>query len=467
VFQLAQPWPAPRACAGFKHKAFGDHIMRDIFTALLADQVVSDAPEVSMILDGLKRQLDPISLMFGETWNRCPIDLRRELAAGEPFEHGYQLSSYGDPEFRRFLKSFLIETEAWLKPPSLFDISSLPLEVAAVWSGTRSVLFDFARFLNDCDTASSTGRPYALCASPSWDYRSILEGLGITVQYILLDPKEAFEITPRVIGDAVQELKRRNGRVRCVILNPQHNPTGKNWSVAEINWLIDLAIQNHSAIIVDNAYFGMTSPAQQSTSAVQVLLSRWDELQEAGLADQILCVRSLGKIFHCSGWGIGAMAATPNTLATLVNRYRFERSYSIHGFLQRAMLRWMKSEKSTTFVTALHHEHTIKRALISSCFVKELGYPPDAIHVGTHTPYALWQLPPGFMERPQPVESYIKDTFHRSGVLLMKCHGAGTLPESRDVFPYVRAYLGGDTETLRRALLRIAEARLSWPAVPE
>src|SRR5262249_8812385 len=122
--------------------------MKELLKSLLVDDIsANDFPETRRLVEGLDAKdarFPPLSLMYGETWQRCPEELRALLAAGDPSEHGYQLSAYGDPAFRARLKAFLRESESWIRAPSRFDEESAPLDVAVVWSGTRSALFDFA-----------------------------------------------------------------------------------------------------------------------------------------------------------------------------------------------------------------------------------------------------------------------------------------------------------------------------------
>ncbi|WP_330230267.1 aminotransferase class I/II-fold pyridoxal phosphate-dependent enzyme [Nocardia sp. NBC_00508] len=229
-------------------------------------------------------------------------------------------------------------------------------------------------------------------------------------------------------------------------LNAQHNPTGANWRPDLVRRALAAARTAGSAILLDDAYFGAHDLRRTPTSALRLLL-------EESPASRWLAVRSLGKQFHCSGWGIGAMTAHPRTLDELVNQWQFHRSFASAIPLQEAMATWLASPESENYLAEQGREYTHKRAVVRELLSSELGYPETITQVGEFAPFARVPLPRA--RRRGSVTQFRRECLTGTGVLV----GVDRWSATSDDEPLCyRLYLGPSLPVLQEALHRMSRA---------
>ncbi|WP_433334931.1 pyridoxal phosphate-dependent aminotransferase [Spirillospora sp. CA-294931] len=427
--------------------------MREALAALLADESVPMAmPDAALLRDYLGEgcpQGDPICLSFGETWYQVAPGLAGCLEPVEPHAHGYQLSMYGLPGLRRAARERMLQDHG-LGGDEGFDL-------AVTWAGTRSVMFDFGRFLLD-EHPEDDRTPVVVVAGPSWDYDGVLAPLGYRLRYFELRPENGFEPDPREFARLVGDVEgAEDERLALVVLNPQHNPTAVNWSEEFVTGAIRAAVGRGAGLLIDDAYFAVHNPGVTPTSALRILL---DELRGMPYGHW-LAVRSLGKQFHCNGWGLGTMIAEPDVLATLVNRYRLHNSLMYGGTQQRAMARWLESPESEAFLRRQQVSYGEKRKLVGEFLRGRLGYPADKVHEGECSSYMLFAVPEAYAEEGKAAELFREDCFTRTGVLLAP---AWPWPYKGDAapLPWMRMFLGPDADHLNTALNRLEAAGLTF-----
>ncbi|MFG2004973.1 aminotransferase class I/II-fold pyridoxal phosphate-dependent enzyme [Spirillospora sp. NPDC048911] len=394
---------------------------------------------------------EPIYLSVGETWSQAPDGLTRLLGAEMPDHvHGYVISQYGLPALLRVLRSYIPRTAGL---PGDVGASG-DFDVAVACSGTRNSMYDFGRLIRD----RARGRPVVIMYAPGWDYHGVFHGLGFRFTYLPLRPDEAFQPRPADLEEELRDLDVPGDAI--VVVNAQHNPTGMNWDEDNVRRILGAAAGAGANILIDDAYFGVTDPGTPATSALRLLLE--DRPRPSG---RWLAVRSLGKQFNCNGWGVGSIAAGPDTIDELVNRYLANRSFTCAVPLQYAMAQWLESEASRTYLDWFRRLCAENRALVNDFLVRELKYPAESFQAGSCTSYLVFPIPPAYQEHADGVHRYRRDCFNETGVLL----GAGTMtPESStdqnrpDPFPYARMFLAPSSDTVITALRRMAEARFSW-----
>ncbi|RZQ63520.1 pyridoxal phosphate-dependent aminotransferase [Amycolatopsis suaedae] len=433
------------------------------FAALVMDDLLpSRMPDVRLIRDYLADGCphgDPLCFSFGETWNQVPPGLVAHVDANRPAAHGYQLSMYGLPALRRAILEHVVTGQ---RVPGA-AVPGKDFQVAATWTGTRSAMFDFGRYLLDEDRGDNR-QPVVLAAGPSWDYEGVFGALGYQVRYGVLDPADGFRPDAAAFGRLATEIAMSaDQKLALVVVNTQHNPTAVNWSPEFTGTLIDLALATGAGLLLDDAYFAVHDPEVEPTSALALLLERLPGAPAAA-ARRWLCVRSLGKQFHCNGWGIGALVAAPDVLDLLVNRYRLHSGLMYGGVHQEAMAGWLADPASAAFLAVQRVGYADKRRQVDRLFRELLGF-PDGVYPGECTSYLMFELPRAYAELPDGCERFRDDCFAETGVLFAPAwpwpYSTGAKP-----LPAMRMYLGPEPRRIDEGLVRLARAgfRYDMPA---
>ncbi|MFJ9655740.1 pyridoxal phosphate-dependent aminotransferase [Streptomyces microflavus] len=387
-------------------------------------------------------------LSLGETWTSVAPGLAAALARPLPaYTHGYTLSPYGLPALRSELRAYIKRTH------HLSDIDTDSYDVAVSQSGTRAAMSDFGRLLLT-SARRPTARPAALIPSPGWDYRGVLQPLGYQPLFYSLRRSETWQPDP----EEIHSLLQRAGPGTLIVLNAQHNPTGTNWAPEKLRSIIEAATTHRAAILLDDAYYALHAPGTAPTNALRILLENAHQSQVPWLA-----TRTLGKQFHCNGWGIGALTAHPLTL-TCLSRITQERSYGCALPLQSAMTSWLKTSESDHFVNQLRHHYAAARQHVTERLHQSLGFPGHTVHTGTCTSYLRFQVPARFLRNGS--EGHYRRLCLAAGVL----PGAGSMTTAAEpgnqspdeAEAYVRLFLGQPTSLLDRAMDRLEQAGLGW-----
>ena len=372
---------------------------------------------------------EPIMLGLGERWEGIPAALVAGLAGAPPSAHGYQLSMYGLPQLRSVLRDYIRDTHRLPGPDDRY-------EVAVSWTGTRSVMRDFAELV-----AARLGDgppPLALAVAPAWDYAGVLEPAGFTMAYLTPGEEGGWLPAPEPIGRWRPEPGRRLG---LVVINAQHNPTGLQWSEATVDALIRMAAEHGAAVLIDDAYYGFVDPDTAPTSALRQILDA--DLPWLG-------VRSLGKQFNCNGWAIGAVTGPPGILDDLVNNVRAQHTYNHGAHLQSAMAGWLSDRPAVeAYLAAERTAYDTRRTTALEALAR---YGVADIVAGPANPYLLFPVP-------GDRRTFLRRAAVEAGVLL-----SDAWPAARQLGPHagrhVRMYLGREPEELAEAVDRLAAAGL-------
>ncbi len=435
---------------------------RRTLEALVNDDIVANGlPDAGLLKDYLDRNCpfgDPIFLSLGETWTQIPDGLVQGMQVVPRHAHGYQLSMHGLPALRRAVRDY-VTTEHRLAEVSE---PGRDFEVAVTWTGTRALMFDFGRYLAD-ESADDPRTPVVLAAGPGWDYAGVFTPQGYRMRYLALRPERDFQPDAEECAELIDEIVGRpDERLALVVINAQHNPTAANWSPGVVASLVQGALDHGAAVLVDDPYFAVHDDGVKPTAALRILLEELHNRDDTA-RQRWLAVRSLGKQFHCNGWGIGAVTADPRTLHTLSVRYRFHHSLTYAGVQQQAMADWLTDPASTEYLAAQRVDYAAKRRMVTGLTRTALRHPETRIVRGECTSYQLLAVPPAYAQRPDGVEEFRRACFATTGVLLSP---AWMMPEESIPAPYVRMYLGPPQELIRTAMDRMAAAGLHYDCTP-
>ena len=111
-----------------------------------------------------------------------------------------------------------------------------------------------------------------------------------------------------------QELARAfNARTRLILVNTPHNPTGKVFSQAELQFIAGLCKEQDVLALVDEVYEHLTYDGVPHVRLAQL----------AGMHERTLTVSSAGKTFSYTGWKIGWVIAPPALTAAVRSAHQF------------------------------------------------------------------------------------------------------------------------------------------------
>lgn len=379
----------------------------------------------------------PIPLALGENWRGAPAGLIELLSAAPAYCDGYLLSPSGLPD----LQLAIVD---WLSGEYDVPLGSPSLLIGASPTGTRSLMHAFGAWLaGEC----WHGDPlYLTSFTPSWDYRGVFTPLGFIANPITLSPDDGFVPDLTRIEAAIGSVPRSARQI--VVLNPQHNPTAVNWPAALLRSIIELASDAGAALLIDDAYHGLTDSGTIPSSALNALL----ETRVADSSSPFMLVRSLGKQFSCNGWSVGAYLGDEKSVLGL-QRQLAARSLNVGGRMQWALSRWIGSEPAAADIKARRDIQSRARRLATD-LLPAWNLEPEDIIAGDATPFLVFRAPPAFRGDARPTASFLAAAAERGvnfSPLLPSASGLGM--EEGDT--WVRMYLGLGPEAVAGAIERL------------
>jgi aspartate/methionine/tyrosine aminotransferase len=397
---------------------------------------------------------DIIYLSVGETWSRPAAGLVERLAHVPAYSHGYILAPHGLPTLHTALRKFITDTHR------LDDLTiGTDFEVAVTQNGTRNAMFDFARLL--VRTSDASGQPQLVCSAPGWEYPEVFASLGYQTHRFNLSPEGSYQPDSAEVSEI---LRHASGAARgapvVLVLNAQHNPTGAQWDHSAVTAMITAAADTHAALLIDDAYYAVSDPPGPAVNCLRIVVTQFRD------ALTWLAVRSLGKQFHCNGWGVGVLTSTPQIVNVMVNQQLAQHAFVSSVPLQAAMAEWLNTPACQQYSAHIAAEYQKKRRWFSQQLHTVLGFPDHAYFTGTATPYLRAQVPPAYTG-PGAQYRYRRDCLLHAAVLPGAGDTAAASPQTADSNRgFVRFYLGGSHAELKEAIQRIDHAGMNWTNQP-
>lgn len=124
---------------------------------------------------------------------------------------------------------------------------------------------------------------------PAYDsYVPAIEMNGGIPVFVTLDPQYEY-IDWAIVGEKATD------KTKAVIINTPHNPTGKVWTLTDLQQLSFLAEKHDLFVISDEVYEHIIFDGLQHISAASI----------PALASRTFLCGSFGKTFHTTGWKVG------------------------------------------------------------------------------------------------------------------------------------------------------------------
>lgn len=102
------------------------------------------------------------------------------------------------------------------------------------------------------------------------------------------------------------------GRTRAIVINTPHNPTGKVFSLDELQFIADLCQEYNLLAITDEVYENLVFDGEHIRMATLPCM-----------AERTITMSSLGKTFSLTGWKVGWVSASENLIAGVRAAHQF------------------------------------------------------------------------------------------------------------------------------------------------
>lgn len=156
---------------------------------------------------------------------------------------------------------------------------------------------------------------------------------------------------------------RGGKRVRAMLLNTPHNPTGKVFSREELGLIARLCVEHDVVAITDEVYETLTYEAELPHVSLASI---------PGMRERTLTLSSLGKSFSLTGWKIG-WAIGPEELTRAVRAAHQFLVYAIATPLQHGAAYALTHGRE--YVGRLRDEYAENRAFVAGV-LEEVGFEP-------------------------------------------------------------------------------------------
>ncbi len=153
------------------------------------------------------------------------------------------------------------------------------------------------------------------------------------------------------------------GKVKVIIINTPHNPTGSILHEKDLQELALLADQHDLFVLSDEVYEHIIFDGHSHQSV----------LKHEALRSRSVAVSSFGKTFHATGWKVGYVVA-PRVLSEEIRKVHQFVTFSVSSAVQHALAKFLTNRD--------HYEH------LSSFYEQKRDHFLEAIQGSRFTPIA-------------------------------------------------------------------------------
>jgi methionine transaminase len=256
------------------------------------------------VMTSLARELGAIHLAQGFPDYDPPERLKELLEKHVRAGHNQYAHMAGVPELRQAIARKLEASYARPIDPDG--------EITITLGATEAIFSTISALVHPGDEV--------ILLDPSYDsYAPAVILAGGKPIHIPLEPP-SFRVDWQRVRDAVSP------RLRLVMINTPHNPTGAIIRRAELDTLAEILRPTDAFVLADEVYEHMVFDGEQHASIVA-----HEELFERGIATY-----SFGKPMHATGWRVGYAVAKPDITREIRRVHQFN-TFSIAAPLQHAI----------------------------------------------------------------------------------------------------------------------------------
>ena len=231
---------------------------------------------------------------------------------------------FDGPEFVKYAAREAMERGHNQYAPS-GGVPALTEAIAEAWSGRAEIQGGSGAIEPKAEVTVTAGCTGGLAAAflglvnpgdevvlfePFYDsYRACVAMAGATARFVQLQrSKNGFEFDEGELRAAFTP------RTKAILVNTPHNPTGKVFSRAELEFIAALCKEHDVMAITDEVYEHLVFEAGQPHVSLAMLPGMWE---------RTVTLSSLGKTFSLTGWKIGWAIAPAHLTAGIRSAHQF------------------------------------------------------------------------------------------------------------------------------------------------
>ncbi|XP_016502917.1 1-aminocyclopropane-1-carboxylate synthase 3-like [Nicotiana tabacum] len=295
-------------------------------------------------------------IQMGLAENQLSFDLLESWLAQNPDAAGFKRN--GESIFRELalfqdyhglpaLKKALVQFMAEIRGNKVsFDSNKLVLTAGAT-SANETLMFCLA----DHGDAFFLPTPYY----PGFD-RDLKWRTGAEIVPIQCTSSNGFRITESALEEAYQEAKRRNLRVKGVLVTNPSNPLGTTLSKQEIQLLLTFISTKDIHLISDEIYSGAVFNSPSFVSVMEILIE--NNYMNSKIWDRVHIVYSLSKDLGLPGFRIGAIYSNDELVVAAATKMS---SFGLISSQTQYLLSAMLSDKKFTKMYISENQKRLKK----------------------------------------------------------------------------------------------------------
>ncbi|KAK6923921.1 Aminotransferase, class I/classII [Dillenia turbinata] len=237
---------------------------------------------------------------------------------------------HGLPAFKKTLAEFMSEIRG---NKVSFDPTNLVLTAGAT-SANETLIFCLA----EAGEAFLLPTPYY----PGFD-RDLKWRTGAEIVPIECHSSNGFKITQAALDDAYESARKRNLRVKGVLITNPSNPLGTTMTKEELNLLLNFVNAKDIHLISDEIYSGTVFKAPGFISVMEVLHDK--KLENTDVWNRVHIVYSLSKDLGLPGFRVGAIYSNNDTVVAAATKMS---SFGLVSSQTQYLLSALLSDKNFT-----------------------------------------------------------------------------------------------------------------------
>ena len=201
----------------------------------------------------------------------------------------------------------------------------------------------------------------AIVFEPFYDaYVPDIQMAGAVPRFVRLHPPY-WKFRPEELAAAF------SSRTKLVFINTPHNPTGKVFSVPELEVIAELARKHNAIVVSDEVYSELTFGTAKHVPIATL----------PGMSERTVTIDSIGKTFSVTGWKIGWTIAPPALTKAIRATHQFI-TFCNATPLQHAAAVALEQAESYGYYDELRRTYDVRRKTLTA-ILNQVGLPP--LHV--------------------------------------------------------------------------------------